>query len=75
MTTTRLNTAHRDLFGRLDEDGNVHVLYAETGEAVTQIDENVYPVGSSLSARYEHPAGIVLTRLDAAKIGIRIERD
>jgi hypothetical protein len=61
------------IFGRIDNNGNVIVLYAEEGEAVTWMDENVYPVGSSLSVRYEHPEGIVLSREDADKLGIEIE--
>lgn len=59
-------------FGRLNEDGNVIVLH-ETGEAATRLDANVYPVGSQLSARNEHAAGIVLSREDAARLGLGIE--
>jgi hypothetical protein len=62
-----------EIFGRIDENGNVVVLYAEDGSAVTSIDENVYPVDSSLSARYEHAEGLVLTREDADSLGIEIE--
>ena len=61
------------IFGRLDENGNVMVLNAEDGSVVTRIDANVYPVDSELSARYEHPEGIVLTARDAELIGIEIE--
>jgi hypothetical protein len=61
-------------FGRLNEDGNVIVLH-ETGEAATRLDANVYPVGSQLSARNEHAAGIVLSRADAARLGLGIEDD
>ena len=32
-----------------------------------------YPVGSELSARYEHPEGITLRPHDAEKLGIEIE--
>lgn len=61
------------MFGRTNENGDVVVLDAATGEAVTRIDANVYPIGSSMSARYEHAAGIVLTPADAAAIGLEIE--
>ena len=61
------------IFGRLDDDGNILVLYETDGLAVTRIDANVYSVGSELSARYEHPGGIVLSRADADTLGIDIE--
>lgn len=62
-----------EIFGRIDSNGNVVVLYAEDGEVVTRIDENVYPVGSSFGASYEHPEGIVLSREDSDSLGIEIE--
>ncbi len=62
-----------NIFGRINEDGNVVVLYEDDGEAVTSLDENLYPVGSSLSVRYEHPEGVVLTQADAKTIGLVIE--
>lgn len=58
------------LFGRINE--NVTVFEAD-GSAATRINANVYPVGSSTSARYEHPNGIELTVADAEKIGLMIE--
>ena len=60
-------------FYRKNDDGNAVVLHFEDGSEVTRIDANVYPVGSELSARYEHPEGIVLTVADAKKIGIQSE--
>ena len=60
-------------FYRKNDDGNAVILHAEDGSVVTRIDANVYPVGSQLSTRYEHPAGIVLTISDAKKIGIKNE--
>ncbi len=54
------------------ENGNARIFH-ESGEVVTRIDANVYPVGSDLSARYEHPEGIVLTVEDAEKLGIEVE--
>ena len=60
-------------FGRIDTDGNVIVLH-ESGERATRLARpGVYPVGSNLGARYEHPEGIIITRDDANKIGLRIE--
>jgi hypothetical protein len=66
------------LFGRINADGNVDVLDRESGEAVTRLlnvpgSAGIYPVGRDMSALYEHPAGIVLTRDDAEKIGLQIE--
>ncbi len=60
------------MFYRIDENGNARILY-ESGEPVTRIDANVYPIDSSLSTRYEHPNGIVLTIADAEKLGIEVE--
>lgn len=62
-----------NMFGRINAEGNVDVLMIEDGAAVTRIDANVYPVGSQLSARYEHPDGIVLTAADAKTTGLTIE--
>ncbi len=60
-------------FGRLDGRGNVAVLHVEDGAAATRLDAAVYPIGSQLSARYEHPEGIVLSRADAKSLGLEIE--
>lgn len=54
-------------------DGGAVILYVTDGEPVTRIDADVYPVGSELSARYEHADGIVLTVADAESIGIEAE--
>jgi len=62
-----------NIFYRINEEGIADILYASDGMAVTRLDEDVYPVGSDLSARYEHADGIVLTIEDAEKIGIRGE--
>jgi hypothetical protein len=51
------------------QNGNA-VLFHSDGSRVTKLDANVYPVGSSLSVRYEHPGGIELTLSDARKLGI-----
>lgn len=59
-------------FGRIDTDGNVAVLMSNDGSCATRIDANVYPVGSTLSARYEHPEGIIISLVDAINIGLEI---
>ena len=66
-------SAIEGMFGREREDGNIDVLYIEDGVAVTQLDvDGVYPVGSELGSRYEHPAGIVITPEDARRIGLPV---
>lgn len=63
------------MFYRLnDNDNGDAVILYDSGEPVTRIDANVYPVDSELSARYEHAQGIVLTVADAEKIGIHEEK-
>lgn len=64
---------HGAFFGRITEAGDVAVFH-EDGSVATRLDANVYPVGSKVSARYEHPQGITLTRADAQKLGIELER-
>jgi hypothetical protein len=65
-------------FGRLDETGNVQVFYADSGERATRLPVsgvyNTYPETDRLGVRYEHPDGIVITRMDAGKIGIEVEQ-
>ena len=64
------------IFGRINPEGDFHVLYVDDGSPVTRFDETirtVYPVDSELSVLYEHPDGIVLTPADAKKIGLKIE--
>ena len=71
-----LKTMINDIFGRVNESGNVDVLYKSEGEAVCKFDETlptIYPVDSNHSAYYEHPEGITLERADADKIGLEIE--
>lgn len=63
---------HGEFFGRINEDGNVDVLHAD-GSAATRLDCSVYPIGSDVSTRYEHPAGITISRDDAKRIGLGIE--
>jgi len=59
-----------EIFYRANDDGNAVILYVSDGMAVTRIDGDVYPVGSDLSARYEHVRGIVLSVSDAKSLGI-----
>lgn len=69
-------TNANELFGQLDDNGNVSVLYAEGGDRVTTIETDtphVYPIGSGRSTNYEHSEGIVLAFADAKKLGIEIE--
>lgn len=67
------NDSHGTFFGRINLEGNVVVLHVEDGQAATRLDCNIYPVGSDLGVRYEHPEGIVISKDDAAKIGLEIE--
>jgi hypothetical protein len=59
-------------FGRVNDDGNV-IVFHDSGETATQLDADAWPVGSHLSARYEHATGIVLTRADADRLNIAVE--
>lgn len=63
---------HGEFFGRTNEEGNVDVFMAD-GSAATRMDCSVYPIGSEVSARYEHPAGITISADDAKRIGLDIE--
>ncbi|MDC9592761.1 hypothetical protein [Xenorhabdus sp. IM139775] len=64
-----------DIFGRVNQNGNVDILYTETGESITRIDfiDNLYPVNSNLSTHWEHPNGIELSIEGALRVGIEIE--
>ncbi|MCA7012505.1 hypothetical protein LF934_07575 [Dickeya dadantii] len=63
-----------EVFGRKNNDGNIEVLFKDDGAAVTRLDvDNIYPVDSQLSTRYEHVGGITITHQDAKSIGIDIE--
>ena len=57
------------MFYRINEDGNAQI-FREDGRVATRIDASVYPVGSEVSTRYEHPQGIVLTVADAESLRI-----
>ena len=60
------------IFGRINSNGNVDLLYWETGEVVTRY-EGCWPLNSEFGGGYEHPEGIELSREDAKKCGIEIE--
>ncbi|EIS4806070.1 hypothetical protein ACSD30_000745 [Escherichia coli] len=63
-----------EVFGRINNNGTVTVLYADSGIAVNRLDvDGLYPVGSELSTRYDHPEGIEITVEDAQRFGIEIE--
>jgi hypothetical protein len=65
---------YSDRFGqfyfRHVDGGKVVIFHAEDGAIATRLDADVYPVGSALSARHEHPEGITLTLQDALDLGI-----
>lgn len=68
MTTLTIN----EVFGRINQNGDVD-LFDMSGDAATRIDANVYPIGSSVSARHEHPEGITISKADAERIGVQID--
>lgn len=62
-----------NIFGRINDQGNVNVLDSD-GYPVTRMDDcTIYPIDSQTSVCYEHPDGIVITKEDAEKIGLEIE--
>ena len=60
------------MFYRLNEKGNA-AIFNDAGTVVTSMAANVYPVGSDVSARYDHPGGIVLSVSDAYAAGVSKE--
>ncbi|QSW17640.1 hypothetical protein J1F62_29535 (plasmid) [Klebsiella michiganensis] len=66
-------TTISEVFGRINAEGNVDILYVEDGSPVTRLDVNAYPVNSELGVRYDHSEGITLTLEDARNIGIDLE--
>ena len=68
MTTLTIS----QVFGRINEEGAID-LFDMNDERATRLDANVYPVGSSTSARYEHADGLTITADDAKLLGIEIE--
>ncbi|WP_154974937.1 hypothetical protein [Klebsiella grimontii] len=68
-----MTTSISEVFGRINAEGNVDILFVEDGYPVTLLDADAYPVNSDLSVRYDHSEGITLTLEDARNIGIDIE--
>lgn len=63
-----------EVFGKLNSEGNVDILYINDGDKVTRLNvDGVYPVDSTLSTRYEHANGIVLTVEQCKLLNIEIE--
>ena len=64
-----------EFFGRViaHDQGDYVAVFHASGEAATRIDADVYPLGSDLSARYEHPDGIILSARAAVSLGLDIE--
>jgi len=60
------------MFYRVDKNGDAQI-FNNDGSVATRIDENVYPIGSKLGAKYEHVNGIILSVEDAEKIEIMAE--
>ena len=65
-----LNT--NQVIARKTENG-YQILTADTGESVTRLNANVYPINSDYSSRIEHPEGIALSELDVIGLGIIID--
>lgn len=71
-----ITTPETEIFGRIDENGNVTVLHAEDGSPVTRLALSsgyVWPTGSDVSGEHEHAAGITISREDAERIDLEIE--
>ena len=63
-----------EVFGRMNDNGTVDILYINDGDRVTRLNvDGVYPVNSALSTRYEHASGIVLTVEQCKALNIEIE--
>jgi hypothetical protein len=71
--SAKVEDDYDSIYGQYDDDGNIVLLYESDGTPVTRLDANIYPVGSDLSTRYEHPEGIHITKEDAYKIGLEIK--
>lgn len=66
-----------EVYGKLNANGNVSLLYVDDGYPVTRLDtegfERIYPANSDLSTDWEHPEGIVLTLSDCHHLKIDVE--
>ena len=74
LAMTHYRDRFGEFFGRHEYNGseNILVLHVKTGAVATQLDSAIYPVWSTLPARYLHPYGIVLSVSDAKALGIRL---
>jgi hypothetical protein len=52
-----------------EEKENAILFWKESGEVVTKLDCNIYCV-EGISARYEHPNGIIISINQAIELGI-----
>ena len=63
-----------EVFGRINNDGNVDILYINDGDRVTRLNaDGIYPVNSLLSTKYEHAYGIILLMDQCKTLNIAIE--
>lgn len=64
------------MFGRVNDEGYVMVHHHDdAGLPVTTLDvDGLWPVGSSLCSRCQHPEGIVISMEQARELGLKIER-
>ncbi len=58
------------VFGHINSEGNIDILYTDSRESVTHLDADVSSVGSGSGARYDHPEEFKITLDDAWRIGI-----
>lgn len=63
-----------EVFGRMNDNDTVDILYINDGDRVTRLNvDGVYPVDSLFSTRHEHASGIVLTVEQCKALNIEIE--
>lgn len=64
-----------EIFGRIDENGDISILHSEDGVAVTRLlaQTTIYPINSTFSCAYDHPGGIKISLKDSKKIGLPIK--
>ena len=63
-----------EVFGRINNDGNVDILDINDGDRVTRLNvDGIYPVNSLLSTKYEHTHGIILLMDQCKTLNIAIE--
>ncbi len=65
---------HKTYFSRYNSDADTYTLFHMEGEVLTIAPDDwplIWPVGSDVSARYEHPEGIVLSTEEYKNIAER----